>query len=218
MKIDELIGCFKLYTTTGLTNLHGTSFKGDFNSELLNNADKFISSTDLLEKLTLQIFSGAFFLTLVEEFLKKSNSMVSISSKCHWKYLNALLKIFSLSFITSAISFKELLFKDAIFTLIKLLILGRLLKSCWFSLWRKHLLLILLIFICSIDLLLILMIFIYSIHLVSLEDFLCRKRKFQPTLLSLCSIPESPKFLFNTYGWILLLVLSKKPLSPFCIV
>ena len=130
MKIDELIGCFKLYTTTGLTNLHGTSFKGEFNSELLNNADKFISSTDLLEKLTLQIFSGAFFLTLVEEFFKKSNSMVSISSKCHWKYLNALLKIFSLSFITSAISFKELLFKDAIFTLIKLLILGRLLKSC----------------------------------------------------------------------------------------
>ena len=130
MKIDELIGCFKLYTTTGLTNLHGTSFKGDFNSELLNNADKFIGSTDLLEKLTLQIFSRAFFLTLVEEFFKKSNSMVSISSKCHWKYLNALLKIFSLSFITSAISFKELLFKDAIFTLIKLLILGRLLKSC----------------------------------------------------------------------------------------
>ena len=50
LKIDELIGFFKLYTTVGLTKWHGTLWKRDFCSELLKYAGKVISSTALMEK------------------------------------------------------------------------------------------------------------------------------------------------------------------------
>ena len=49
---------------TQLRNLQkscGSSFKGDINLKLLNNACQFISPTAVLEKFTFQIFSAAFF-------------------------------------------------------------------------------------------------------------------------------------------------------------
>ena len=48
-----------------LTKLHGTSFKPDYSCELLKNVGKLLGSTTFLEEFTWQIFSRAFFLTLV---------------------------------------------------------------------------------------------------------------------------------------------------------
>ena len=104
--------------------------------------------------------------------------MASVTTKQHWEYLNALLRRFSLPFMTSAISFKDLLFKMQSLPPNKIQNIRK---------RKENLPLTLLILICFT-------------RLVYQEEFRYREGKFWSTMLSVSFLPESPKSIFNPYG------------------
>ena len=113
LKIDQLICYFKLHTAEGFTNWCRRSFKKGVNFEVLNYTDELMFYCP--NRFTLHLFSRAFFIALVGPCLHSLESMVSKTVKYHYGYWNTLQGRFSLSFMIFRISFKEFLFKEAMF-------------------------------------------------------------------------------------------------------
>lgn len=70
-------------------------------------------------------FSGAFSPALIGSCLyQRLDSIESVTAIYHYEYLNAFMRTFSVPFMTSAISFKDLFCKDGTFALVKFTILA----------------------------------------------------------------------------------------------